>query len=47
MGETEAYQGPLALEKEEVVSFIVALGGQQAVGTDLMCSCAWPTSPHL
>lgn len=27
-GEIEAYQGPLVLEKEEVVSFIVALGRQ-------------------
>lgn len=35
-GETEALQGPLALE-EEVSSFIVALEGQRVVRVDLMC----------
>lgn len=46
--------GGLALEKEEVVSFIVAPGRQQAIGTDLMCilCMAWsmaciPTSVKL
>lgn len=35
-GETEASQGPLALE-EEVASFIVALEGQWVICVNLMC----------
>lgn len=41
-GETKAYQGPLALEKE-IMSLIVALEGQQTLCVDLMC-ILWITS---